>query len=423
MKVAILGFGVEGKDAARYFLQKKAEITVFDQKSKEEIAKGEWKSTPFGWRCGPQYLDNGIGNFDLAVRSPGVYRYIPEIVEAEKNGVKITSNTNIFFDECKTPIIAVTGTKGKGTTSTLIAKGLEAAGKKVVLAGNIGEPMLSLLPQANSSDFVILELSSFQTIDLYKSPHIAVVTNIATDHLNWHKDRNEYVHAKENLCLHQTKDDFAVMNKDDLTCQELAKRAPGTIVWYDPKAPLPSDLLVPGKHNMANAHAALTAAKLAGSDPEKTWQGIKSYKGAEHRLEKVAEKEGVLFINDSAATTPEATIAALETFTQPKILIAGGSAKGIKFAQLSKAILENNVKVVFLMGETGEGIEKELKRGSYNGIIKTGLDNMEQLVKEVKTLAKTGDLVLLSPACASFGLFANYQERGQKFKEAVLKSI
>lgn len=423
MKVAILGFGVEGQDAARYFLEKGAQIAVFDKKERKEIAKGEWRGANFEWVCGPDYLSAGIHGFDLIVRSPGVYRFIPEIVEVEKNGAKITSNTKIFFDECKTPIIAVTGTKGKGTTSTLITRGLEAAGKKVVLAGNIGEPMLSRLSQANNSDFVILELSSFQTIDLHKSPHIAVVTNITTDHLNWHKDRNGYVNAKENLWLYQTKDDFLVMNKDDRTCQELAKKAPGTVVWYNPKAPLPGDLRVPGKHNRANAHAALAAAKIVGANLEKAWQGIASYKGAEHRLEKVAEKNGVLFINDSAATTPEATIAALETFSQPKILIAGGSAKGIKFAQLAKAIAKNNVRAVLLMGETETEIEKELENVGYKGVVKRGYRDMATLVEDARSVAQNGDIVFLSPACASFGLFTNYQERGQKFKEAMLKSI
>lgn len=421
MKVAILGFGVEGQDALRWF-QNKADITIFDRKSKEGLLGPEWQNVKLNWITGPNYLKRGLTGFDLVVRSPGFYRYHPAIVRAEKEGVEITSDTKIFFDECKTLIIGITGTKGKGTTARMLALGLEKAGYKITVAGNIGEPMLSRLSQANNSDFAILELSSFQTIDLEKSPQIAVVTNITTDHLNWHKDRNEYVKAKENLWRHQTKDNFLVMNKDDRTCQELAKKATGTVVWYNPKAPLPGDLRVPGEHNRANAHAALTAAKIVGANLEKAWQGIVIYKGAEHRLEKVTEKNSVLFINDSAATTPEATIAALETFSQSKILIAGGSAKGIKFAQLAKAVLENNVKAVLLAGETEKEIETELERVGYKGTIKKGFGDIHRMVEIAKSLARSGDVVLLSPACASFGLFANYQERGQKFKEAVLKS-
>lgn len=418
-KVAILGFGIEGQDAARYFLAKNSQVTVFDKKPKESLAIGDWQNTPLVWVCGENYLDNGLLGFDLIVRSPGFYRFHQVLMDAEKQGSKVTSITIVFFEECKTPIVAVTGTKGKGTTARMINMALQASGFKTVLAGNIGEPMLSLLPEAQKADWVILELSSFQTIDLLRSPKIAVVTNITLDHLDWHKDREEYVKAKENLWMHQTENDYLVLNAQDTTCQRLAKNAPGRVVWYNPKDPLPSTLKIPGAHNVANANAALVAAKLAGADVNKAWQGITSFSGTEHRLEKVAEINGVTYINDSAATHPESTIAALHSFKVAKVIILGGSRKGVSFDSLAQEITQNNVKAVILIGQTAEEIKNSLQKAGFKGIVKGGLEDMVSIVKAAQALAVKGDTVLLSPACASFGLFANYKDRGEQFKKAV----
>ncbi len=419
-KTAILGFGVEGQDAARYFLKRGARITVFDKKQKNEIATGIWKRKSIKWLCGSNYLEKGLRRFNLIVRSPGFYRFHPAILDAEKNGSTITSVTNIFFEQCKIPIIAVTGTKGKGTTAQMLNFALQASGFKTILAGNIGEPMLSLLPEASKADWVILELSSFQTIDLSKSPKIAVVTNITVDHLDWHKNKTEYIRAKENLWLHQTKNDSLVLNQNDSTCKELAKNAPGRVVWYNQNTPVPDNLQVPGGHNIANANAAIIVAKLAGSDPQKAWEGIKSFKGTEHRLEKVADINGVTFINDSAATHPESTIAALYSFKAPKILILGGSRKGVNFDSLANKIRKGNTKGIILIGQTANEIELALKKAGYIGLVQKGLENMTRIVKTACMWAKSGDIVLLSPACASFGLFTNYKNRGEQFKKTVL---
>lgn len=426
-KIAILGFGIEGQDAAKYFLAQDAQITIFDKKEEKDLRVGEWQKAPLEWVCGPAYLDKGLVGFDLIVRSPGFYRFHPTLLEAEKQGSKINkfvpggiaSLTSIFFDECKTSIIAVTGTKGKGTTSRMIDLALQNSGSKTVLAGNIGEPMLSLLSEAEKADWVVLELSSFQTIDLTKSPKIAVVTNISVDHLDWHKDCEEYIQAKENLWLHQTKEDFLVLNQNDKTSQELAKNAPGQVTWYNPKDPLPSNLKVPGEHNIANANAALTAAKLAGADVNKAWQGIVSFNGTEHRLEKVTEINGVTYINDSAATHPESTTAALHSFKAPKILILGGSRKGVSFDSLAEEITKNNVKAVILIGQTTAEIKTSLKKAGFKGVVKGGLEDMISIIRAASALATKNDIVLLSPACASFGLFANYKDRGEQFKKAV----
>lgn len=438
-KVAILGFGVEGQDAAGYFLGQKSIITIFDRSEKDVVQSAQWKDKPLAWICGPGYLDKGLGGFDIIVRSPGVYRYKPEIVEAEKQGSKITSNTILFFEESEANIIGITGTKGKGTTARMLQLGLKNSGKSTLLLGNIGTPMLDRIDDADTFDWVILELSSFQLIDLPYSPPIAVVTNVTTDHLNWHKDRNEYIHAKENLWKHQKETETVVLNKDDGTCVELAKNVPGRMLWFSTHTAVQlgayvlddnvylneaivgrtNELKVPGQHNVANALAALSAGTIAGGQPQKVWNGIAEFAGGEHRLEKVAQIGEVLYINDSAATTPEAAIAALKTFPNPKVLIAGGSVKGVPFKTFAQAVMKNNVKAIFLIGEAARQIEQELEKESYKGEIITGLESMNEVVEKASSLAQPGDVVLLSPACASFGIFKDYKDRGEQFKGAV----
>ncbi|MEK7521802.1 MAG: UDP-N-acetylmuramoyl-L-alanine--D-glutamate ligase [Patescibacteria group bacterium] len=426
--IAILGFGVEGQDSARYFLgQNSKRITVFDKRPEGEVVSGEWNDRGVEFVCGENYLAKGLKSYDYIVRSPGVYRYLPEIMEAEIRGTKITSNTILFFEESEANIIGITGTKGKGTTAQMLKLGLEASGKKVLLLGNIGTPMLDRIDDADTFDWVILELSSFQLIDLPYSPPIAVVTNIKTDHLNWHKDREEYVRAKANLWIHQKPTDTVVFNRNDETSVELAKSAPGQVMWFSrgetsavrAHSVDAQKLKVPGEHNAENALAALQAGIAAGDDIDKMWDGICKYEGAEHRLEFVAEIKGVKYINDSAATTPESAIAALTTFKEPKILIVGGSFKGVRFNEFAKKVLENNVKTVFVIGESGSEIKTELKKAGFKGEIVNDVENMENLISQANDKANSGDVVLLSPACASFGLFKNYQDRGNAFKEAV----
>lgn len=428
MRVAILGFGVEGKDVLQYFLPNADHITIFDQKTEEELNLSAWKveqGDPLfknvEWVCGSKYLDNGLVGFDLIVRSPGIRPDLHQIQEAVKKGAKLTSATNIFFEECKTLIIAVTGTKGKGTTSTLIAKALEADGKKVLLAGNIGEPMLSLLKSTLKVDFVVLELSSFQTIDLKKSPHIAVVTNITSDHLDWHKDQEEYEQAKAQLWANQTKNDFLIVNEDDLTSMKLAKDAPGNIHTYNGENNKAEELFIPGKHNVYNANAALLTIKLLGEDTDKAWQGMTNFKGLEHRLEKVDEINGVTYVNDSYATNPEPTIAALKSFKKSKVLILGGSSKAADFTKMAKEITQSQVRGVILIGDEAENIKNALTLAGFKGQVLKGATSMPEIVNIASKFANQGEVVLLSPACASFGLFENYKDRGKQFKQAVLQ--
>lgn len=443
MRVAIIGFGVEGKDAVSYFLKKGAKITVFDNKEETDLQVGEWKLKGPTFKCGPSYLKDGLVGFDLIVRSPGFYRYHPALLEAEKKGIRISSNSQIFFEECKKPIVAITGTKGKGTTARMLDLGLREHGFKTTIGGNMGEAILALLTQANKSDWVILELSSFQTIDLTLSPKIVVCTNISTDHMDWHKDREEYVRAKENLWQHQANEDIVVLNADDPTTLKLSKNVHSRVFLFSTKGEVQNgsylhsgeimfakngqgikigkaeDLQVVGEHNWSNALAALTAAVLASANLEEVWKGITKYSGYENRLEDLGEIKGVCYINDSASTHPESTIAAIKAYDTPKILILGGSSKGVQFNELAEEITKTNVKAVLLIGQTSDDLESTLKTANFAGTLQKGFANMKSVVKRAAEIAKSGDVVLLSPACASFGMFKDYKDRGEQFKKEV----
>jgi len=447
-KIAVLGLGIEGEDVCRYLMSQGAnDITVFDQKTAEELGevyKNFQFSCPsgrraiFNFQLGPDYLKNGLRGFDVIFRSPAFKLSLPEIVEAKNSGAIISSATKLFFDLCPAKIIGVTGTKGKGTTSTLIYEILKKAGKKVFLAGNIGEPMLALLPKLDKKSWVVLELSSFQLQDLEKSPHIAVVLFITSEHLDYHSSTEEYIQAKANLVRWQKEDDFAVLNADNQTSSSFAlltlakvyyfsreKKVnggfvkDGQIYLLDKLVGPTSKLQILGVHNWENICAASTAAFLAGADLNSIKKVVFSFKGLEHRLEFVRELGGVKFYNDSFSTTPETTIAAIRAFSQPIILIAGGSEKGSDYNQLGKEISQSRVKTLILIGKTAPKIKKVVQKSGFRGKIVYKPGEMKEIVKKAFTEAEKGDVVLLSPACASFDMFENYKDRGWQFKKYV----
>ena len=343
-KVAILGWGINGSDAANYLLEQGAKITIFDEKERKEFDFSDFDIKQSKLILGRQYLREGLSNFDFIFRAPGVYRYLPEIIEAEKKGVVVTSVVKLFFDLCPARIIGVTGTKGKGTTSTLIYQILKKDGKDVYLAGNIGAPILELLPKLNSSSLVVLELSSFQLIDMTKSPHLAVVLNITEDHMDWHKDRDEYVKSKINIVKFQNEDDYAVLNYDYETSKDFSKYTKAEIKYLSTKRKVEGcyvkdvyfilevgsrmyevgetkNLLLRGKHNWENVCAAACASYLADASIDSIKQSVFSFKGLEHRLELVAEVKGIKFYNDSFSTNPQTTIAVIRSFEESLTLI------------------------------------------------------------------------------------------------------
>lgn len=430
--IAVLGLGMEGKDAINFLLERGAPITLFDRKEENEIDFSGIDKEKIEIVSGENYLKREITGFDYIVRSPGVYRYTPGITQAEASRVEITSAIKIFFDECPGKIIGVTGTKGKGTTSTLIYDIIKNAGRDVYLVGNIGKPYLELLPKLTKESIVIMELSSFQLIDLTKSPHIAVVLNITLDHMDWHKDKEEYVSAKKNIVSHQNPEDFAVINSEYDVPKSFSELTKGKVVLFNKKElenKYKEKLLLRGEHNLENIAAAVSVAKIIGIDEEIILETVQNFKGLEHRLELVGTVNSVTFYNDSFATGPQPTIAAINSFTEPTTLILGGSDKGLNYKDLGDVINKTkNVKNIILIGVTGPIIEKYLDSNLHFTRASTGQapltiynlqkTNMKEIVQKAFEVTPKGGVVILSPASASFDMFKNYKDRGNQFKIA-----
>ncbi len=447
--VGVLGAGVEGLSSTAFLKKQGAYVTVLDQKTVSQLDPEiveKFRQLSIEMTLGPECLTN-LSKFEVLVRTPGIRPDLAELQNFKKEGKLITSNTKIFFDLCPAPIIGVTGTKGKGTTASLITEILKRAGKKAFLGGNIGTPALDLLPQLSSTDIVVLELSSFQLIDLEKSPHVAVVLMVVSEHLDWHKDVIEYKEAKYNIAKFQNPQDFTIVNIDHPLTQEFLNIGEGRKLQVSIKEELSNGVFVAngqiyrrvgaaaerviassevgliGSHNLENIVAAVAAVTPFGIGVTPISESVRQFKGLEHRLEFVGEVNGVKYYNDSFSTTPETAIAALKSFTQLEILILGGSDKGSDYTELGKEIAAaKNIKAIILIGQMGPKIKEAIqKAGDFKGVVKVGAKDMAEIISQVKEVAKEGDVVLLSPACASFGMFKNYKNRGQLFKEEVKK--
>lgn len=438
-KIAVFGLGIEGHDLIRYLVGKGIRPVILEENENYKVDE-EFKDLEIikGEKVSESPLD-----FEVIYRSPGVYRFREDILEAEKMGVKIESSIRLFFDECPGQIIGVTGTKGKGTTSSLIYAILKEAGKDVYLAGNIGKPYLELLPKLDTKSLVVLELSSFQLIDLNKSPDVSVVLNITSDHLNWHKDLKEYVDAKKNIVEYQNPSDFAVINADYEVPKSFAGKTKAKVLFFSRKnstsgcyirkdkeivLSVQKDevigdvdrLLLMGKHNWENVTAAICASYVAGADIESIKKAVFEFKGLEHRLELAGKVNGIEFYNDSFSTNPEPTIAAVKSFEKPMTLILGGYDKGLDYREMGKEIATGRVANTILIGDTREKIKKALDEASFNGkIIDMGRSEMTKIVNKALEITPTGGVVILSPASASFDMFKDYKERGNLFKKAV----
>jgi len=420
-KVAVLGLGLEGKDLVKFLLKKKLEVTVLDEKPESELDFTGINKEKIFVISGQDYLTH-LKKFNIVFRSPGVYRYKKELIAAEKDGVEISSAVKLFFRECPAKIIGVTGTKGKGTTSTLIYEILKESGKDVYLAGNIGKPYLELLPKLTSKSWVIMELSSFQLIDLDKSPHIAVVLNITSDHMDWHKDQKEYVEAKKNIVKFQKPEDYAAINKAYKTPLGFAKATKAQKHFFT-KFKTSRKILLRGEHNLENIAAAISASKLAGANKKVIQKIVFNFKGLEHRLELVKKVNDVTFYNDSFATGPQPTLAALASFQEPITVILGGFDKGLEYKKLAGYMAKTkNVGTAILIGDLAPKIERELKKAGYKGgLVNLDKSPMQKIVQTANEKTPKGGVVILSPAAASFDMFKDYKERGLKFKQAVEK--
>lgn len=404
MKIAILGFGREGRAVYQY-LNQQHEVWILDSNPSITVPPEAKK------RLGNNYLD-GLDEFDIIYRSPGVpYQKVRSLVSSPN---KLTSATKLFFQKYQGLIIGITGTKGKGTTATLLYNILKLSGKDVFLAGNIGRPALDILPYAGRRSIAVLELSSFQLEDLKQSPPLSIVLDIFPDHLDVYPSFTDYWQAKEGIVKYQTAQDVVFYFSDNQYSKQIACQSPGIKVPISGPANLPIN--VPGKHNQRNAQAAFLAARYLNCPENKIMQAFTNFKGNEHRLERIP-RLGLEFVNDSASTSPQTTLAAVRSFSVPKILIAGGSDKNLDYSLWAQEFPKLNLKSIILIGENKYKIKKALSGDFQSKLCKISLkDSLKDAVWEAKCTADKGDVILFSPGSASFDMFENYADRGQKFK-------
>lgn len=445
-KVAIIGLGVSNIPLLNYLHNFNCEVGVFDkneEKNLDSTAVQEIKDYHFGLYTGPDSLKNLV-NYDLIFRSPSCMPDTPEIMREVEKGAILTSEIEMVLKLCPGTIIGITGTEGKTTTSSIIYAIIEKSGKPCYLGGNIGKPLFTEIKNMTPETIVVLELSSFQLVDADVSPQISVVTNIYPDHLNVHKSYEEYRKAKKNIFIHQNFDEIVVLNYDNEFTREFSKEAKGRVIFFSSKEKLENgyiyddvdktikycenglrrhilkkqDIKLRGIHNYENICTAL-AATSSIVDIDTQIEAIKEFTGVEHRLEFVRELNGVKWYNDSIGTSPASTIAGLKSFDENIILLAGGSDKGLDYTEIGKIIAEK-VGTLILTGPTSEKIEKATKKALSNKKIQIYYcSNMQEAVNVAHEIAKQGDVVLLSPASASFDLYKNFADRGNQFKKCV----
>ena len=436
-RIAVLGLGVSNRPLVKLLLEYGCSVTGCDrtprEKMDEEVLALESQGVTL---ClGENYLDDVQA--DIVFRTPGMHPANPSLEALRSRGAKITSEMEVFFELCPCKIIAVTGSDGKTTTTTLISEMLKAQGYTVWLGGNIGTPLLPLQRQMKESDFAVVELSSFQLMDMTRSPQVAVVTNLAPNHLDVHKDMEEYIQAKVNLFRFQKESDLLVLNADNAitgaftgngTTQKFSRqgkpcacRVENGVIYRNGEAVLDTkDILIPGVHNIENYMAAILAVQGLVSD-ETVRQVAKNFGGVEHRIELVRIKDGVRYYNDSIASSPTRTIAGLRSFTEKVMLIAGGYDKHIPYDVLGPEIC-SHAKALYLNGATAGLIRQAVENAeNYDPeelkIYDCG--DFETAVRAAARDAKDGDVVLMSPASAAFDQFKNFMVRGAFFKKLV----
>ncbi len=420
-KIAVLGYGEEGESATKFLNEAGAVVDIFDEFTSEKHPSNVTVSSAESWE---------LDDYDLVVRSPGLS---PHRISTTTD---VSSATQLFFELCPAQIIGVTGTKGKGTTATLLANILKASKQKVHLLGNIGSPALDTLRKVEPSDIVVYEISSFQLWDLTVSPHVAVVLMVEPEHLDVHEDEDDYLAAKSNISKYQTSDDITIIHpfnelseqvgmngvglKKKFMAADTAHIHAGDLMYGNQKIMPTEEFGLVGPHNRENICAAVTAAWEYTQDLSAIRRAVKAFSGLEHRLELVREVSGVKYYNDSFATTPGAAIAAIKSFNQPEVVILGGSSKQSDYKDLAEAIsVSTNIRRVLLIGDTGREIGGELASFGYKDAESVDGD-IDEIVKKAAEITESGDVVLLSPASASFDMFDNYKQRGSQYKKAVL---
>ena len=439
-RVAICGIGTNNTPVVHQFLQAGAQVIACDRRSEEELGETavELRAAGAQLQLGETYLDNL--DVDLILRTPGMKPYLPQFESAREKGITVTSEMELFFELCEAPIYAVTGSDGKTTTTTIVAGLLDAGGIKTFVGGNIGRALLPYIHDIRPKDAAVVELSSFQLTGMTQSPQVAVVTNVAPNHLDWHTDMQEYIDAKLNLVSHQKASDRAVLNLDNAITAEYSASCPAPVwqfsrqkrvekgCWVDENSNIvfsengsdtivmnTADIRIPGVHNIENYMAAI-AAVWGRVEPEAICRFARAFGGVAHRCELVRERNGVRWYNDSIGSSPSRTIAGLKAFTQKVILIAGGYDKHIPYDPMGPVAV-NTVKAAILMGATAPAIEKVLKEHGDMPIYR--VIGMEEAVRVADEISADGDIVFMSPASASFDMYKNFEVRGNHFRDLV----
>ena len=444
-KVTFVGIGTSNIPLIEMFAEKGAIVSACDRQTYEKLGENAIRAEKAGAKLilGDDYLKNI--DTDILFRSPGTPFYKEELEDLKKKGVVVTSEMEVFFDLCPCKIIAITGSDGKTTTTTIISELLKAQGYNVHLGGNIGKPLLPEIESINADDYAVVELSSFQLISMRKSPEISVVTNLAPNHLDIHKDMQEYVDSKKNIVLHQNAFSKTVLNLDNDISNSFEAYVRGQLVKFSRQADVSNgayleddmiiyndygkktnvvsikDIKIPGMHNVENYMAAISA--VWGLVTVENIQNVaKNFGGVAHRAEFVRELNGVRYYNDSIASSPTRTASGtLSLYDEKIIIIAGGYDKHIPYEPLGPVICDK-VKTLILLGDTAEKIKEAVVNSenySNNNPEIIMVNNMDEAVKTAYNLAKEGDIVSMSPASASFGLYKNFEERGNHFKELV----
>ncbi len=442
-----LGKGRTSAGLAQFLARVGAIITVTDTRAAGELSEGIARlgDLPVSLRLGVRD-DEAIADADYLFVIPGTPPTVSTIVRAHGLGIPILTEIGLFFRLCPAPIVGITGTKGKTTTTTLIGRVLAQGDRPVIVAGNIGEAIIPRVPEITPRHWVVLELSSFQLETLATSPHVAVVTNVTDDHLDYHGSHDAYVRAKRSIIAWQRRDDVAVLNLDDPEVVAMHTGSDGQLFPFSLTQRLrrgafldgerlvvsegrsrhdlfaAAELRIPGRHNVANALAASAVGVIAGIPDARIAEALRTFEGVPHRQEVVGESGGVLYVDNSQGTTPDATITAIETYDRPAVVILGGVGKGADFARLA-ALVQRRVRGVVLIGEAADEIERALHRAPpahrERALAVERAGSMREAVRKARAAAKEGDVVLLSPACASFDMFRDMADRGEQFREAV----
>lgn len=448
-EVCFIGLGVAHINTIKLFANKGISVTLCERKDKEKIEESlysELKTLGVKFNLGENYLEN-INSYDIVFRTPGMYYNLPILQEYKNNGGTLTGEMEVFCSLCPCPVFAVTGSDGKTTTTTLISQILKTDGKTVHLGGNIGKALLPEIFNIRQTDYAAVELSSFQLISMRYAPYISVITNVSPNHLDVHANMQEYTNAKKEIFIHQDAFGKTVLNMDNDITASFAKDVRGECIWFSMEQPVKNGVWynkddnciysvsykngsekimdankinLPGTHNIANFLAAICAVREHVSK-ESIIKVAETFGGVEHRIEFVKEIEKVKYYNDSIATTPTRVVAGLRSFDKKIIMIAGGYDKKIPFAPLAPEIIKH-VKILILMGNTAQKIENAVKENTQYSTDNPQIihvENLEQAVMKAKNLAQENDIVSLSPACASYDMYKNFEKRGEHFKRIV----